>query len=664
MFDRIFRAHPQTFWNEARKVFFLDWIFRLSTIPVIGRAQRKALFIVIRLLDRALHAVHWAYARLPFIVATSLADYTDMDYFTRKNSPGTLFLKYLNHLTFITARFQQQPKFSIILPIYKVHPKYLREAINSVCYQVYTNWELCVVDDCSKSPEIDTVIAEYADKLGESKFKFRKHESNLHISQTSNDAASMATGDYLIFLDHDDRLTPNALAEVVRFININDAPDILYSDERTVGENGEHKFSTFYKPDFSKNFLYSVNYICHLLVMRRELFTSIGGFRVGFEGAQDHDLVLRATEQTSQPIVHIPMCLYEWRAIPQSTASGIGAKSYALQAGVKAVSDAIGRAGKAARVSVDANTNHYKVQYIPPEQLPLISILVPSKDAFETLKNCLDSIFTKTTWTNFEVLLLDNDTTDPNALQLIEEYKSNYSNKFRVINCPGPFNFNGFNNEGAKAANGDFLVLLNNDTEVITPNWLEELWGLAHLPDSGAIGAKLLYEDGTLQHAGVLLFGKRIAGHSCAKLEDSNRKYCAISATTHEASAVTAACMMIRKDKFFEVDGLDDLVIPNGWGDVDFCLRLRQRGYKNIYTPYAELYHYESKSRGLSFERFEMLEMIKRHGEALIRDPYLNPNLNLDGNYDADPVYSGSDPDALVMKALLRKQDDFLEKRP
>ncbi len=663
MLKRIIRAQPQTFWKEGRKLFLVDWIFRVSTIPLIGRAQRKIIYVIIRLLERAQRAAHWAYARLPLIVASSLPETFDKDYFSRKNSHGAIFLKYLRHLRYITARFEQQPKFSIILPVYKVDPKYLREAINSVTYQVYTNWEICVVDDCSNSPGIDALLAEYASKLGEAKFKFKKHEKNLHISQTSNDAAEMTTGDYLIFLDHDDRLTPNAMAEVVRFINLHNSPDILYSDERTVGENGEHSHPVFYKPDFSKHLLYAVNYICHLLVIRRALFKKAGGFRVGYEGAQDHDLILRATEITDKPIVHIPMCFYEWRAIPQSTASGIDAKSYALQAGVNAVKDAMTRAGKPANVTVDPVTSHYKVEYITPQALPLVSILVPSKDAFETLKTCLDSVFAKTTWRNFELLLLNNDTTEPRALQLIDDYKLKYPDQFRVIDCPGPFNFNGFNNRGAKEAKGEYLVLLNNDTAVITPEWLEAMWGVAQWPDTGAVGAKLLYEDGTIQHAGVVLFAKYMAGHSCLGWEESFLKYCKLSHTPHDASAVTAACLMIKKEKFFEVGGLDEILIPNGWGDVDFCLRLRQRGYKNVYTPYAKLYHFESKSRGMALERFEMLEMLRRHGAALISDPFLNPNLNLNGQYDRDTVYSACDPDAIVMSTLLVKNEDFMDGR-
>ena len=657
MLRKLVRSQPHTFWRDARKVFLIDWIFRFSTVPIVGLLQRNLLLAAIKGLDFSLRATRWALARLPINVAPSLPDYVDKRYFTEPMSPGTLFIKYLRHLEYITARFEKQPKFSIILPVYKVEPKYLKEAINSVCYQVYHNWELCVVDDCSDSSGIDELLSEYSKRLGPARFKYKKHEKNLHISQTSNEAAAMATGDYLIFLDHDDRLTPNALAEVVRSININDAPDILYSDERTVGENGEHSHPVFYKPDFSKQLLYSVNYICHLLVMRRELFISSGGFRIGYEGAQDHDLVLRAVEKTTRPIVHIPMCLYEWRAIPQSTASGLDAKSYALQAGVKAISDAMERAGKSVRVSVDSTTNHYRVDYIVPENPPLISILIPSKDSYETVKRCLDSVFAKTTWKNFELLLLNNDTTDPKALKLIDQYKSNHPSKFRVVDCPGPFNFNRFNNIGAKEANGEFLVLLNNDTEVITPQWLEEMWGIAQWGDSGAVGAKLLYEDGTIQHAGVLLFAKYLAGHSCLGWPEESLKYCKISHTPHEASAVTAACLMIKKEKFFEVGGLDELVIPNGWGDVDFCLRLRQRGYRNLYTPYAKLYHFESKSRGRAFERFEMVEMLKRHGDVLIRDPYLNPNLKLNGGYEGDPDYCAQDPDAVVMSTLLSQHD-------
>lgn len=653
MFGRVISADPQAFWKQARKILILDWFYRVSNITMIGRAQRKTLHLIIHVLSKALNAARWAFARLPFVVSASLPEGAGTEYFTRKNSPGTLFLKYLMHLEYITARFEYQPKFSVILPVYKVDPKYLREAINSVCYQAYQNWELCVVDDCSDNVGIDALLAHYQKKLGPTKFKHKKHEKNLHISQTSNNAVEMATGDYLLFLDHDDRLTPNALAEVVRFININHSPDILYSDERTVGENGEQSSPAFYKPNFSRYLLYSVNYICHLLIMRRTLFKSVGGFRAGYEGAQDHDLVLRAIEKTRLPIIHIPMCLYEWRAIPQSTASGLSAKSYALDAGVKAVSDALKRLNRPAAVTVDPATNHYRIQYTQPEELPLISILIPSKDAPSILKKCIDSIFSKTTWQNFEVVLLDNDTRDLESLELIQYYVDRHGDKFRTIKCPGPFNFNAFNNIGAKAARGEYLVLLNNDTEIVAPNWLAELWGLAQWPEVGAVGARLLYEDCTIQHSGVLLFSKQIAGHSCMGWDQSSLKYCGMSATPHDASAVTAACLMIKKEKYIEIEGLDELIIPNGWGDVDFCLRLRKKGYLNLYTPYATLFHYESKSRGISYERFEMLEMIRRHGAALIQDPFLNPNLCLNGDYERDGIYSVCDPDAVVMKTLL-----------
>jgi GT2 family glycosyltransferase len=475
------------------------------------------------------------------------------------------------------------------------------------------------------------------------KVKAKTHDVNKHISHTSNSCLELADGDYVALLDHDDRLAPHALAEMVRYINLHNQPDILYSDERVIDENGLHVHIPYFKPDYSPQMHLAVNYTTHLTLYKAELVRNIGGFRPGFEGSQDHDLMLRMCEVSSKPVCHVPFCLYQWRAHELSTAASSGSKPYAAVAGEKAVKEALERRGRKAKVQWEEKTLHYRVTYEPPQHNPLISIIIPSKDAYEVIRTCLDSLYSKTSWNNFQVILVDNGSTDPRCLQLFSDLKLRHGDKFHHLATPGPFNFARLINAGVAASRGEYLLMLNNDTAVISPTWLEEMIGLAQWPEIGAVGAKLLYPDGSIQHSGIITTGPYIAGHSLTRLDSDSQKYWSYAQTVHEASGVTAACLMISREKFLKVGGLDEVWIPNGFGDVEFCLRIRRHGLSNVYTPYAVLTHFESKTRKGSYEYFEHFWLRSKYGTELLNDPYLNPSLMPDGQYSLNPWYTGTD---------------------
>ncbi|RYZ82018.1 MAG: glycosyltransferase, partial [Proteobacteria bacterium] len=452
----------------------------------------------------------------------------------------SVLAKYYTYLSNIINEFPIQPKISILVPVYKVKKSYLEECLQSVVAQVYKNWEICIVDDCSESPELDTLIRSYVQKFP-GRVKYSKNEVNSHISITSNNALAMATGDYIALLDNDDRLYPNALVEVVRYINLHNSPDILYSDERHIDDIGNPFHEPFRKPAWSPFFHLCVNYTTHLSVYSKPLISQIGGFRKGFEGSQDHDLMLRAVENTKKPVVHIPFCLYQWRAHSGSTAASVDSKPYAAIAGEKAITEALQRRGRPAVVSFDPRTAHYRLKFKLPDSPPMVSIIIPSRNGFELISQCLESIFAKTTYKNFEVVIVDNGSTDSKVLDLYESYKDK---PVRVFIEEAYFNFAKMNNIGIRHSKGDYVVLLNNDTTVITPEWIEELLGLAQHPEVGAVGAKLLYPNNTIQAAGIVMKGHLIAENKGARLEDDHWLYNHVMNTIHEVSGVTGACFM------------------------------------------------------------------------------------------------------------------------
>ena len=614
---------------------------KILSHPLIGRPLRKFLHItqfMTRQMAEISATIHqWVaitYSRQPYIHALRG---------TLNSEPHQdVFEKYLIALRHAVDRMPYQPKISVLVPVYKVEPRYFEEALLSVGYQAWTNWEVCLVDDASGMPELRDIWENFA-KAHPGKVKVKVHDKNRHISHASNSCLELADGDYIALLDHDDRLAPHALAEMVRYINLYEQPDILYSDERHIDGDGRHVHTPYFKPDFSPEMHLAVNYTTHLTLYRREVVKSVGGFRPGFEGSQDHDLMLRLCEVTKKKVVHVPFCLYQWRAHEASTAASSDSKPYAAAAGERAVKEALERRRRKGKVQWEQSTLHYRVTYDPPPSNPLISIIIPSKDSFEVIRTCLTSVFTKSTWQNFEIVLVDNGTVDPKCLQLFAEYADKYGDRFKHLPAPGPFNFARLINQGVVASKGDYLLFLNNDTEVLTPNWLEEMLGLAQWPEIGAVGAKLLYPDGSLQHAGIITTGPYIAGHSLARQPAKTQRYWSYSQTIHEASGVTAACLMIEKSKFLKAGSLDELWIPNGFGDVEFCLRLKRHGYSCIYTPYAVLTHYESKTRKSSIEYFEHFWIRAKYPGELLNDPYLNPSLLPDGLYTLNPWYTGTD---------------------
>lgn len=606
----------------------------------IARPVRKAASIVVRGLRFLYKGCRHIYERYIRWLDREFPDLLDRAAIQRD---GGMVLRYYNQLGPRLSALPYQPLISVLIPVYKVAPVLLSETLASVAGQIYDRWELCIVDDASGMPEIDEIIHAFA-RAHPNRVKYAKNSSNLHISATSNRALELATGDYVALLDHDDLLLPNALAEMVRFINLENQPEILYSDERLISATGELISDPFYKPDWCPYFHLSVNYTTHLSVYKRDLLRQVGGFRTGYEGSQDHDLMLRAVEATSKPVVHVPFVLYQWRAIPGSTASNIDEKPYAVVNGIKAVSEACMRRGFPAEVTYERATFHYRLKFALPEPLPLVSIMIPSKNFPDLIEKCLASITAKSTYPRFEILVIDNGSTDKRVDTIYSRYN------VRVIKHEAPFNFAVLNNIGARAAQGDYLVLLNNDTEVITPEWIEELLRFAQLPDVGAVGCKLLYPDQRIQHAGALLVDRQIAVHALRGLAHHTRTYLDTANTVHEASAVTAACLMVSKEKYWRVGGLDEVDVPNGFGDVDFCLKLGRAKLSNIYTPYASLYHHESPSRGQNIETYEKIVMLRRWAPELMHDRFLNFHYHRSEAYTRDRAIAPIDPKPAIIR--------------
>jgi GT2 family glycosyltransferase len=545
---------------------------------------------------------------------------------------------YYRHLRDHVATLPLQPLISVLVPVYRPDPQYLREALTSIALQTYPNWQACITDDASDDAAVTEIIEDFRRRHPD-RVRVAVHATNGHISETSNTCLGLAEGEFVALLDHDDRLCPNALGEVVKALNerldsIGEIPQILYSDERVVGPAGEYEDVVFFKPGWSPFLHLGVNYTTHLSVYQRQLLAQIGGFRAGLEGAQDHDLMLRACEAAETSVAHIPMVLYQWRSHPASTADSLGAKPYALTNGITAVTQACERRNRPASVTLDPRTRHYRTSFALPEPLPLVSIVIPTKDSPDLLRTCLDSILSCSTYPKFEIVLVDNNSTDPRTLQLYQELQPRP--EVRVVEDPAYFNFARLINTGAAAATGEYLILLNNDTEVLTPDWIEQLLMYAQFPEVGAVGAKLLYPDGFLQHGGVVGSGKDIAHHAGIGQHDDDSFYFDYVQTPHETLAVTGAAMMVSAALFESVDGLDERYVPNAYGDVDLCLRFRSRGLANVYTPYAVLTHFESVTRRRNIELSEREYMRSTWGGALMTDPYVNPALVGAGSFSPE----------------------------
>ncbi len=535
----------------------------------------------------------------------------------------------LQRMAQTVAIFGYKPALSVIMPVFNPAEHFLREAIESVLNQVYPYWELCIADDASTQPHVRSVLEEYIAKDARVKVVFRT--KNGHISRASNSALELATGEFVTLLDHDDLLTPDALYEVALLLNRHPDADMIYSDEDKVDEY--HQFrEPFFKPDWCPDSFLSRNYTCHLGTYRRSLVTAIGGFRAGYEGSQDYDLVLRLTEKTEK-IFHIPKILYHWRSHPASTASSLDSKTYATTATKKALAEAIARRGEPGIVTpARGSTDHCLIRY-HLDTCDLVSIIIPTKDLGNILDRCLVSIFEKTTYTNYEVILIDNGSTETAAVDVIDKWKKRDPYRFRCYPLDIPFNYSQLNNFAVQQAKGRYLLFLNNDTEVVTPEWIEAMLEQAQRPSIGAVGALLLYPDDTIQHAGVVAGVGGVAGHSHKHYKYGSPGYFNHINTVNNFSAVTAACLMCRRNVFEEVGGFEE-ELPDNFNDVDFCFKLVEKGYKNIYLPHVVLYHYESKSRGNDYtgerlNRFiKEVEYIQRRWKKIIKNPPCY-NLNL-----------------------------------
>ena len=536
------------------------------------------------------------------------------------------------------TRFPRMVKISILVPLYNTPEEFLREMIESVTNQTYENWELCLADGSDEEHgKVAQIVKEYQEKDGKGRIVYRKLLKNEGIAGNTNHCLALATGEYIGLFDHDDVLHPGVLYEYVKVINEKQA-DYIYCDETTFKSGDINKMLTMhFKPDFAIDNLRANNYICHFSVFARELLDGTELFRSRFDGSQDHDMILRLTDR-AKCVVHVPKLMYYWRSHPGSTAAGIGAKPYAVASAKGAVADHLKRHGfdHFQISSTRAFDTIFKIRY----QIignPLISIVIANKDHAGDLRRCLDSVFEKSTYDNFEVIIVENGSTEKSILDYYEELKEN--ERVKIVTFEGPFNYSAVNNLGGSKAKGEYVILLNNDTQVITVNWMEELLMYAQRPDVGAVGAKLYYGDKTIQHAGVVLGlgAHRTAGHSHYGQHRDNLGYMGRLCYAQNVSAVTGACLMVKKALFLQAGGLSEEFAVS-LNDVDFCLKLREMGLLNVFTPFAELYHFESLSRGLDdagqkAERYnkESERFREKWKEALSAgDPYYNPNFSLD----------------------------------
>lgn len=544
--------------------------------------------------------------------------------------PGTRSLTTREQEAFASQieEWSDPPLISVIMPTYKPERAWLEAAVDSVARQAYPNWELCICDDASG----DADLTVYLSSLDDPRIKVTQLDENAGIAGASNAALALARGSHIALLDHDDELSPDALAQVAAVIVDRD-PDLIYSDEVKLAPDGSVT-DPHYKPDFSREQVQSQNYVSHLTVLRRSIVESVGGFRTGVEGSQDHDLLLRAC-CVAETVHHIPQVLYYWRQVEGSTASAFDEKSYAWDAGVAALA-AIAPPGDVERtVEKGLYPGTYRVKR-RIEGKPKVSIIVPFRDEPELLGQCVESIFKHTQYDNFEVVGIDNQSALDDTASVMQRLAAD-DERVWFQRYDRPFNFSAINNYAVRQAAGDHVLLLNNDIVIDTDGWLEAMLEYSQLPDIGAVGALLLYPDRTIQHAGVILGIGGVAGHSHKYLPFDHHGYFSRPHIVQNVSAVTGACLMVKRSLYLSAGGLNESALGVAFNDVDFCLRLRERGYENVYTPYARAIHHESKSRGQedtpekqSRFRSETLYMLQRHAAALVRgDPFFSPNLSL-----------------------------------
>jgi glycosyltransferase involved in cell wall biosynthesis len=586
------------------------------------------------------------FAEQPYRLQTQKGSYAD--WIRRYDTIGKLELDGLKQRV---NKLADGPMISLILPVYQTPEAWLRRCLDSVLQQAYPNWELCIADDASPDPLVREVLEKYASRDARIKVVFRA--SNGHIAEASNSALQLATGEFIGLLDHDDELRPHALLEMAEAIAGRRDLGLLYSDEDKIDADGR-RFDPYFKPDWNPDLLLSQNYVCHFTVIRTALVRAAGGFRKGFEGSQDHDLILRCTELLAPgQIHHVPKVLYHWRAIEGSTALVREAKDYASAAGVRAVAGHLRRTAREAAVE-ELPHGHYRVRWPVPASAPKVSIIIPTRDRVGLLRGCVESIRARTDYPEYEIVIVDNQSIEAETVAYLDGLRDD--DGIRILSYDASFNYSAINNWAASQCSGTLLCLLNNDIEVIRPDWLSEMAGQALRPEVGAVGAMLYYPDGTIQHAGVILGIGGVANHAFLGQPAGSPGHGARALVAQDLSAVTGACMVVRRDVYERVGGLDEQ-LQVAFNDIDFCLRVQQAGYRVVWTPFAELCHHESASRGSDDtpekrQRFvnEVEFMQQRWGEELLHDPAYNPNLSLESpNFDlAFPPRNMRDADRIA----------------
>ena len=536
-------------------------------------------------------------------------------------------------------KWKNPPLISVAVPAYRTPPGFLEQMILSVKEQTYPHWELCIVNASRGEDGMEQVLGRYAG--GDERIRVKNLEENLGIAGNTNEALEMARGEFVGLLDHDDLLAPQALFRIAEALTADPQADAVYTDEDKVTTDLSEHFQPHFKPDFNLDLLRSNNYITHFFVVRTRLAREAGGFRREFDGAQDYDFIFRCTEGAKK-VLHVPEVLYHWRTHKASTADNPASKMYAFEAGKRAIEAHLARCEQEGTVSLRKDLGFYRVEY-PVQGEPLVSILIPNRDQKETLEKCLNSIWEKSTYNNYEILIVENNSSSPEIFDYYREIEKRPG--VRILTWKEGFNYSAINNFGEKSAAGDYLLFLNNDVEVINPRWIEELLGNCQRKEVGIVGAKLYYPDDTIQHAGTVIGIGGIAGHAFLNMPRSRTGYLHKASLQMDLSAVTAACMMMKRQVFKQLGGFEER-LSVAFNDVDLCLRTVQAGYLVVYNPEVELYHYESKSRGAEdseekVRRFqEEIEFMRCRWMDLLKkgDPYYNRNLTLSKwNYSLRP---------------------------
>ena len=537
-------------------------------------------------------------------------------------------------------KFNYAPLISIAVPAYQTPVEFLKQMIESLISQTYTGWELCIANASPDNEEMQRVLADYSAK--DVRVRFCSLKENLGIAENTNRAFAMAKGEFMGLLDHDDLLAPNALYEIVNTLQDHPQADALYTDEDKVTTDLDEHFQPHLKPDFNLDLLRSNNYICHFFVVRKSIVEKAGGFRKEFDGAQDYDFIFRCTENARE-VLHVPEILYHWRTHKASTADNPASKMYAFEAGKRAIEAHLERTGTKGTVSHTQDLGFYRVKY-PVQGEPLVSVIIPNKDEKETLQTCLESLKKNTSYQNFEIIIIENNSTTGEIFKYYTELSRDQ--QIHLLRWGKEFNYSAINNFGVAHARGEYLLFLNNDVKSIEPDWMEEMLGVCQRPEVGGVGAKLIYPDNTIQHAGCVIGMGGIAGHMFVDMPADRTGYLHKASLLQDMSAVTAACLMMKKEVFEQAGGFtEELAVA--FNDVDLCLKVRKNNHLIVYDPYAKLYHMESKTRGAEdskekVRRFQTeIEYMRCHWMDILKngDPYYNKNLSLTKwNYSLKPI--------------------------